>query len=73
VPTLPLYPDRTQHHRDVRKELQETTLTAPLPQVVGQILERAFDCRATNIHFDCHLLGGSKPSPLGEGFSVALR
>lgn len=43
VPTLPLYPDRTQHHRDVRKELQETTLTAPLPQVVGQILERAFD------------------------------
>ena len=21
----------------------------------------------------CHLLGGSKPSPLGEGFSVALR
>ena len=23
--------------------------------------------------FYCHLLGGSKPSPLGEGFSVALR
>ena len=57
VPTLPLYPDRTQHHRDVRKELQETTLTAPLPQVVGQILERAFDCRATDIHFDCQETG----------------
>ncbi|MGD0040193.1 MAG: GspE/PulE family protein [Isosphaeraceae bacterium] len=57
VPTLPLYPDRTQHHRDVRKELQETTLTAPLPQVVGQILERAFDCRATDIHFDSQETG----------------
>ena len=52
VPTLPLSPDRTQHHRDVRKELQEKTLTAPLPQLVSQILERAFDCRATDIHFD---------------------
>jgi type II secretory ATPase GspE/PulE/Tfp pilus assembly ATPase PilB-like protein len=57
VPTLPLYPDRTQHHRDVRKELQETTLTAPLPQVVGQVLERAFDCRATDIHFDSQETG----------------
>src|SRR5208282_357663 len=51
VHTVPLLPNRTQHHRDVRKELQETTLTAPLPQVVGQILERAIDCRATDILF----------------------
>jgi type IV pilus assembly protein PilB len=52
VHTLPLSPDRTQHHRDVRKELQELTLTVPLTELVGQILERAFDCRATDIHFD---------------------
>ena len=52
IATLPLSPDRTQHHRDVRKELQEHVLTAPLPDVVQQILERAFDCRATDIHFD---------------------
>jgi type II secretory ATPase GspE/PulE/Tfp pilus assembly ATPase PilB-like protein len=57
VQTQPLLPDRTQHHRDVRKELQEMTLTAPLPQVVGQILERAFDCRATDIHFDSQETG----------------
>jgi type IV pilus assembly protein PilB len=41
----------------VRKELQETTLMAPLPQVVGQILERVFDCRATDIHFDSQETG----------------
>jgi type IV pilus assembly protein PilB len=52
VQTLPLSPDRSQHHRDVRKELQELTLTAPLPELVSQILLRAFDCRATDIHFD---------------------
>ncbi|WP_165230305.1 GspE/PulE family protein [Aquisphaera insulae] len=52
-----LSPDRTQHHRDIRKELQELLLTAPLPEVVGQILERAFDCRATDIHFDSQETG----------------
>jgi len=57
VHTVPLLPNRTQHHRDVRKELQETTLTAPLPQVVGQVLERAIDCRATDIHFDSQETG----------------
>ena len=57
VTTLPLSPDRTQHHRDVRKELQELTVTAPLPDVVGQILERAFECRATDIHFDSQETG----------------
>jgi type II secretory ATPase GspE/PulE/Tfp pilus assembly ATPase PilB-like protein len=55
--TLPLSPDRTQHHRDVRKELQELSLTAPLTEVVAQILERAFDCRATDIHFDSQETG----------------
>ena len=32
-------------------------MTAPLPQVVGQILERAFDCPATDIHFDSQETG----------------
>ena len=57
IPNLPLSPDRTQHHRDVRKELQERALTAPLPDLVSQILERAFDCRATDIHFDSQETG----------------
>jgi type IV pilus assembly protein PilB len=57
VPNLSLSPDRTQHHRDVRKELQERALTAPLPDLVSQILERAFDCRATDIHFDSQETG----------------
>jgi type IV pilus assembly protein PilB len=52
APVPSLSPDRTQHHRDVRKELQELVLTAPLPELVSQILEKAFDCRATDIHFD---------------------
>ncbi|MGC8641596.1 MAG: GspE/PulE family protein [Isosphaeraceae bacterium] len=53
----PLSLDRTQHHRDVRKELQERALTSPLPDLVSQILERAFDCRATDIHFDSQETG----------------
>jgi type IV pilus assembly protein PilB len=48
----PLSPDRTQHHRDVRKELQEKVQTATLSELVNQILERACDCEATDIHFD---------------------
>jgi type IV pilus assembly protein PilB len=48
----PLSPDRTQHHRDVRKELQEMTATATLSELVSHILERACDCQATDIHFD---------------------
>ena len=45
-------PNRTQHHRDVRKELQEKAQTATLSELVSQILERACDCEATDIHFD---------------------
>ncbi|AMV38195.1 GspE/PulE family protein [Planctomyces sp. SH-PL62] len=44
--------DRNQIQRDVRKELQDLTQTVPVPELVGQILERAIDCRATDIHFD---------------------
>jgi type II secretory ATPase GspE/PulE/Tfp pilus assembly ATPase PilB-like protein len=48
----PLSPDRTQHHRDVRKELQEKSVSVPLSELVNLILERACDCQATDIHFD---------------------
>jgi type IV pilus assembly protein PilB len=48
----PISPDRNQIQRDVRKELQESSQTLPVPELIGQILERAIDCRATDIHFD---------------------
>ena len=48
----PLSPDRTQHHRDIRKELQEKSVTATLSDLVSDILLRACDCQATDIHFD---------------------
>ena len=48
----PLSPNRTQHHRDVRKDLQEKAATVSLSELVNQILERACDCEATDIHFD---------------------
>jgi type II secretory ATPase GspE/PulE/Tfp pilus assembly ATPase PilB-like protein len=52
--TMPgsLSPNRTQHHRDVRKELLEKAGTVTLSELVNQILERACDCQATDIHFD---------------------
>ncbi|MFI5454229.1 MAG: GspE/PulE family protein [Isosphaerales bacterium] len=50
-PTL-LSPNRTQHHRDVRKDLQEKAVTGTLSELVNLILERACDCEATDIHFD---------------------
>jgi type IV pilus assembly protein PilB len=52
VATPPLSPNRTQHQRDVRKELQEKAATVSLSELVNQILERACDCDATDIHFD---------------------
>jgi type II secretory ATPase GspE/PulE/Tfp pilus assembly ATPase PilB-like protein len=52
APAVPLSPDRTQHHRDVRKELHEKAGTSSLSELVNQILERACDCQATDIHFD---------------------
>jgi type IV pilus assembly protein PilB len=48
----PLSPNRTQYQRDVRKELQEKAATVSLSELVNQILERACDCDATDIHFD---------------------
>jgi type IV pilus assembly protein PilB len=52
VAAMPLSPNRTQHHRDVRKDLQEKAVTATLSELVEQILQRACDCQATDIHFD---------------------
>ncbi len=48
----PLSPNRTQHHRDIRKDLQEKAVTATLSDLVNDILIRACDCQATDIHFD---------------------
>ena len=52
VPATRLSPNRTQHHRDVRKDLQEKAQTATLSELVDHVLERACDCEATDIHFD---------------------
>jgi type IV pilus assembly protein PilB len=52
VAARPISPDRIQHQRDVRKDLQEKAVTATLSELVNQILERACDCEATDIHFD---------------------
>lgn len=51
-PAVPARPDRDRVERDVRRELHDLAQTAPVPELVGQILERAIDCRATDIHFD---------------------
>ncbi len=48
----PLSPDRSQHQRDVRKELQEKSVSSTLSELVHDILLRACDCQATDIHFD---------------------
>ncbi len=56
-------PDRTQHHRDVRKDLQDKAATGLLSELVSLILERACDCQATDIHFD----------PLEHGLRVRYR
>jgi len=48
----PLSPDRSKHHRDVRKELQEKAVSSTLSDLVNDILLRACDCQATDIHFD---------------------
>ncbi len=59
----PLSPNRTQHHRDIRKDLQEKAVTASLSELVNEILDRACDCQATDIHFD----------PLENGLRVRYR
>jgi type IV pilus assembly protein PilB len=48
----PLSPDRTKHHLDIRNELKKLATTASMPDLVSQILERACESRATDVHFD---------------------
>jgi type IV pilus assembly protein PilB len=52
APLPALSPDSTKQQRDVRNELRELAATAPLSELVTQILDRAIDCRSTDIHFD---------------------
>jgi type IV pilus assembly protein PilB len=47
-----ILPDSAKHQRDVRNELRELSVSAPLPELVAQILEKAIESRATDIHFD---------------------
>jgi type II secretory ATPase GspE/PulE/Tfp pilus assembly ATPase PilB-like protein len=49
---LALSPDSAKHQRDVRDELQELAASAPLPELVSQVMEKAIESRATDIHFD---------------------
>jgi type IV pilus assembly protein PilB len=44
--------DRSQRERDIRNELKEIAATAASSDLVAQIFERAFETRATDIHFD---------------------
>jgi len=45
-------PDLPKRERDIREELKEIAATAASPDLVAQIFERAFESRATDIHFD---------------------
>ena len=47
-----LSPDVAKHQRDIRNELRELAGTAPLPELVIQIVNKAMESRATDIHLD---------------------
>jgi len=49
---IALSPDSTKHQRDIRNELRDLAASAPLPELVSQIFEKAIESRATDIHFD---------------------
>ncbi len=63
VPAQPLSPDRTQLHRDIRKDLQQKAATSTLSELVNEILVHACDTQATDIHFD----------PMENGLRVRYR
>ena len=52
APTVDHPIDRAQRERDIRNELKEIAATAASPDLVAQIFNRAFETRATDIHFD---------------------
>jgi type II secretory ATPase GspE/PulE/Tfp pilus assembly ATPase PilB-like protein len=57
VPATAASFDRTKHQLDIRKELKELSLTATLPDLVAQIVQKACETRATDIHVDPHERG----------------
>src|SRR4029077_564133 len=57
VPATAASPDRTKHQLDIRKELKDLSATATLPDLVAQILQKACESRATDIHIDPHERG----------------
>jgi type II secretory ATPase GspE/PulE/Tfp pilus assembly ATPase PilB-like protein len=52
APAAPMIPDRAKQERDVRNILRQVAATATPSDLVEQIVERGFECRATDIHFD---------------------
>jgi len=52
VPATAASFDRTKHQLDIRKELKELSITATLPDLVAQILQKGCESRATDIHVD---------------------
>jgi type IV pilus assembly protein PilB len=48
----PLLPDRDKLERDIRHDLSQVARTGIPSDLVAQIIERGFECRATDIHFD---------------------
>ncbi len=48
----PLQPDRAKLERDIRAELKATAEKGSAPDLLDLIVDRALDCRATDIHFD---------------------
>ena len=47
-----LSPDVAKQQRDIRNDLRELATSAPLPELVTQVLIKALESRATDIHFD---------------------
>lgn len=48
----PVLPDRAKLERDIRAELKEVAVSAAPSDLFQQVLARAFDSRATDIHID---------------------
>ena len=52
IPHADKPPDVAKRERDIRDELKVIAASAASPDLVAQIFERAFETRATDIHFD---------------------
>lgn len=60
---LPLVPNRAKLERDIRAELKQIATRATTSDLLDQLILRAFDSRATDIHLD----------PLVTGYRVRYR